>query len=407
MSKRIKNLTFALLFTLCLSFPSVASASEDNLLSIEEASSVAFSFINTVIEMNDTSWNENTCISDYTILHDIDDNVSAYSFELTTLEQNTGYIIIAAHLDTPNLILEYTDSAEPLYYELNVSDESNIVYVGAFGYYEDIGNNQVQDLNNDIIESSSVENTLEESRDIEYIEENTEIIENAQDNIEVFSVSENNEVDSNEIFDEAIITDPVHWANSHYDGPFVNYEWRNIFENHVPFRTTSDFPNYNNHCGPTAITNLIETIGSYKRISSINNKTYLSIFKTVATYGQNNNYFSNRSGSSWNTLNQYIKGSFAQFGVNVTVSSTNNVSYNVVRANINLDRPFYLSLSQHSSYGNHGVVGYAYTRFVSQSTGYYKSFIKIADGWSHSGRYIDLAHISASNSAVLRAVKVN
>ena len=48
-------------------------------------------------------------------------------------------------------------------------------------------------------------------------------------------------------------------------------------------------------------------------------------------------------------------------------------------------------LQGHETYGNHAVICYAYTRLVSTSTNAYKTYMKVADGWYTSPRYIDLA----------------
>ena len=50
-----------------------------------------------------------------------------------------------------------------------------------------------------------------------------------------------------------------------------------------------------------------------------------------------------------------------------------------------------MSLTAHNAYQNHAVVCFAYTRMVSSSTGYYKTYLKIADGLNDEPRYIDLS----------------
>ena len=49
-------------------------------------------------------------------------------------------------------------------------------------------------------------------------------------------------------------------------------------------------------------------------------------------------------------------------------------------------------------YGNHAVMCFVYARLVSQTTGYYKTYLKIADGWSPAqNRYIDLSTAIGNN----------
>lgn len=399
---------FILALMLCLISCVGVSAEDEYFISSEDALAVAEDFISAAAVLDDNVWNENTIISDTVILYDTDGSINAYSFELTTNSQSTGYIVISAFADIPNVILEYADESAPLYEQLNIENEENIVYLGAFDYYELLNNGQLESINNQIVDASSVENNLELSRGEIYLEKNLEILEAAQtEDIFLQAIESGSASNESELHPNIVIAHPIPYANRHYEGPFVNYEYRNVFENHVPFRTTGDYSGYNNHCGPTAITNLIEMIGSYRGIYSINKYSHNEIFRKVANYGIKKGYFSNANGSPWEYESNFVKGAFSLFGVNVTMLTTEEVTYNNVKYYINLDRPFYLTLKGHSSYGNHAVAGYAYTRFVSTTTGYYKSFIKIADGWNSTGRYIDLSHVAANNKGVIRAVKIN
>lgn len=399
-----KKLLLMMTIVLFLIFPSQIFA-EESMLSTDEASSVAYAFISAATEMEDTIWTENTCIANSVDLYDNNNQLTAYCFELTTNEQESGYIVISAHLDSPNLVLEFSDRSDPLYDELDVTSVEDIVYTGALGYYNDLGNGVYEDVYDNTVDADEVVNIVDEALDEDYIDENDEIVDDAMNNEEVYTNDEDIEVDSNS--DGTIIDNSQNYANNNFVGPFVAHEWNNNYENYVTFRTTSDFPGYNNHCGPTAITNLIEMIGDYRNISTITSKSYTTIFAQVANKGIQEGYFSNNSGSSWSTLNSYIDDCFAIYGVNVTVSSDNTVTYNDVKTQINANRPFYLSLHNHSSYGNHGVAGYAYSQFISETTGFPKSFIKIADGWAHHGRYIDMYDITATDSAVLRSIVIN
>ena len=82
----------------------------------------------------------------------------------------------------------------------------------------------------------------------------------------------------------------------------------------------------------------------------------------------------------------------------------NPATYDKIKSEINMQRPFLLNIvGSHSDYANHAVAGYAYTRLKSESTGYYKSFLKVADGLVHSGRYIDIATIQ-SGAATMHCI---
>ena len=65
----------------------------------------------------------------------------------------------------------------------------------------------------------------------------------------------------------------------HYAEHLMDME--NEFENYCNFRTYSDFPEFKSACGPIAITNLMETIGSYNDYPQITNRSYQEIFNLV------------------------------------------------------------------------------------------------------------------------------
>lgn len=343
---------------------------------------IASYFLRDSISLPDISWTANTEISDCEIMYGIDNDVSAYSFELTTDGNDTGYIIISAYPDVPNVILEFSDKSAPVYDLLDLQPGDTIVYTGLLNYYKDSGSELLTTIENEEISLSEVPTPLEATR--------------SASNLPTVSTRSKYPID-----------DPFEWADTYYDGPFVySGDSKNEFEDHCNFRTTSNFSGYDNHCAPTAITNLIEMIGSYKGYSKINNDTYKEIFNNVASYGIKKGYFSNSSGSSWSTLNSFIKGSFNLYGVNVTVSSK-TATFNNIKTELTNHRPFYLTLKDHPEYGNHGVAAYAYTRLQSETTGYYLSFVKIADGWVNYGRYLDISSLDDSDQAELRAIKIN
>lgn len=341
---------------------------------------IASYFLRDSISLPDISWISDTEISACEIMYGIDNDVSAYSFELTTDGNDTGYIIISAYPDVPNVILEFSDKSAPVYDLLDLQSGDTIVYTGLLNYYKDNGSELLTTIESEEISLSDVPTPLEATRSLSNLR----------------SVSTRSKYP---------IDDPYEWADTYYEGPFVyGGDSINEFENHCNFRTTKNFSGYDNHCGPTAITNLIEMIGSYEDYSTINNDTYKEIFENVVNYGIENDYFSNSNGSPWETLNSFIEGSFGLYDVNVTVSSK-TATFSNIKTELTNHRPFYLTLKDHPEYGNHGVAAYAYTRLQSESTGYYLSFVKIADGWENYGRYLDITSLDESDQAELRAIK--
>jgi len=199
-----------------------------------------------------------------------------------------------------------------------------------------------------------------------------------------------------------VITDPFVHAKNVYGGNWTASEWSNPWTSYENFATMGLFSGRENHCGPTAITNIIKTYGN-KYSSTIRNKSNVQVFKHVmdANNVPWNPYFVDgflwRQGTDDARTDAFIRESFSQTA-SVTVStygryicSFNNIKNALTSSN----RLMYIMTKGHAYYGNHAVMGYAYTRLLNNSTGWAKSYIKISDGWSNTGRYIDMADIAS------------
>ncbi len=360
------------------------SAAEGDVIPQNVAEIIASYFLRDAMQLPDISWNASTEISSCEVMYGTDGNVSAYSFELATNTADSGYIVISAYPDVPNVVLEFSDETAPLYDTLDLQSDDTIIYTGLLNYYKDDGSSLLQTVDNRRIEVSEVPTPLEASRSIS--------------NLPITTRS------------KYPIDDPFEWADTYYEGPFVySGESINEFEDYCNFRRTSNFSGYYNNCAPTAITNLIEMLGEYHNYSKITDDTYREIYENVATYGINEGYYVNdkENGTTyWSTLNKYIKGSFDLYDLSATVTSRTATLSNI-KTELTNHRPFYLTLYSHPEYGNHGVAGYAYTRLISETTGYYLSFLKIADGWASHGRYLDITSIDESDQAELRAIRIS
>lgn len=100
-------------------------------------------------------------------------------------------------------------------------------------------------------------------------------------------------------------------------------------------------------------------------------------------------------------MNAYTKEAFALFKANVSVSSS-SVTYANVKNAINAYKPFSISLVNHALYGNHSVAAYAYT-LLENGSGTSLGFVKIADGWYSSARYLPT---SALYNATMHVITV-
>ena len=422
MKKKILSaaLSAVMVFTMSAAFPYAAETasaaavdtSGDSRIPENVAEIIAQRFVQDLSDEDlDMEWTDDTQVGECTVLYDEDGGVSGYSFDLETDGDDSGYVVISAYTDIENQILEYSDVCDPLYERLNPDGDDKVIYTGTLEYFKDTGGSHVMSLDNTMVAKSSLESDFEACRSVSRQRDNlmeVDRILNGGDYVTADSSAEAGGTASDRFDIDGTIDDAVAYANANYAGPFSAYEWNNHLEQYCHYRITGNFPGYDNHCAPTAITNLLEMRGAYEGNSEVTGQSYRTIFSEVADYGIENGYYSQSGGSPHHTLNDYIEGSFDLFGMDVTVTEK-TASYNNVKQEIENSRPFYLSLMQgngtaYTENGGHGVVGYAYTRLQSETTGNYKSFLKVEDGWNISGRYIDLAMTASTSDAVMRAI---
>lgn len=324
--------------------------------------------------MPELSWTLNTTVSEVVPMYDTNGYISAYSCELETDGTPSGYVIVAGYADSTSNILEFSDTAAPVYQLFTrpySASSGKVIYTGALNYYFEDGDT-VKDIYNVSYDIDSVSNGLEELR--------------------------------TGIMPATLIDDPFEYANENYAGPFEHDESNPYFNNICTYWTTSDYPLGEENCGPTAITNLLRMVGEIKNNAYVKSKSDAEIYTDVVSIGTNNGYYDVDEGTYRSSLNQYLRVCFANYGMSSTVSSYTGVTYERAKTEIDNHRPFYISLINHTNYGNHGVAALAYTRLQSSSTGYYKSFVKIADGWLSDGRYLDIADIGSGDS-IMRTIR--
>lgn len=359
----------------------------DMFISLEEAEYIAMRFVADTISAGLSSWDEDTEVTSTATMYDqtAESNITAYCVEL-----NSGYVVISAYIGVENIVLEWSDVALPIYENLDISDGDKIVYVGAFGYYKDSGTNILETLSGTSVEKNQISNRLESARDIRNVPEYV-LSSITQTNISVCSGS--------------VITDPYAHANATYAGPFNYYEHINKWDSSSSPLTLINMSRFNckNHCGPTAITNMLKMYGDRFNISSIKGDTVDELFGSVLWIG-NAKYYFNADISIGDDLvlggtvnawaGAYIKECFKEYGLTATCTKK-TISYSNIKTSLSNDHLLYLMATGHPTYGNHAMACYAYTRLVSSTTGLYKTYLKVADGWSTRPRYVDLATMTS------------
>lgn len=358
-----------------LSFPVGAAntPSTETTESIPEnvAEIIASYFVDDFRTAPDCTWTADTIVSDSVTMYDVDGSISAYSFELTTNGTDAGYVVISAYPDVESVILEFSDSAEPVYNSLSTEPSDAILYTGALNYFKETENGNVLTVDGATISKSSIATPLADSRDASFLPAQAQKLAPR----------------------DAVITDPIAWAKAYYGGNFTAVEWKNAFEDSCRFLRTSQFNtvnsvSYSNHCGPTAIANLIMLVGTYRNYAPVKNANVSNVFSQVAQYGLQKGYYSKASGTPTETSDKYIVGAFALFNISAS-ATTKQVTYSNIKSAINGYNPLHIKVIGNSIYGDHSVMGYAYTRMQNERN-ISANFVKIADGWGSSGRYLPI-----------------
>lgn len=378
-----------------ITIPEVVNGRNINIIPTNVAEILALRFVNANVSSGlSSSWTEDTEVRDVVPMFDEDGVPTAFSIELSTNGMDTGYVVISAYPDVQDYILEYADVAEPLYAELDLEDGDQIVYTSTLTYLKDDGSEILVGLGNEQVDRQDVVNDFQDIRDQEVFESQKTAIAQVlrqQSGVATMSSGGDNGRDIyGAIYDPILYIEAVYGNGEYYDA----YEWKNALESYTEHRIMNSFDSKypNVCCGPTAVTNLIETAGSYRSISAINNKSINTIYSTVENIGLNNGWFYS-GGTYFSSMRSYMVTALSAFGVSVTSGNTytgSTLTYNQIKQDINANRFCIIGVSGHETYGDHFVYPYAYTRFYNSNNDLYKSFVKVADGWSGAGRYIDM-----------------
>lgn len=368
--------------------------SETNLLSKDEATIIAESLISS--DMPNMNWDKDTRISNIVEMYDQDGNLNSYSFEFNKGQESNGYAVISAYTDSSEVILEYSDDMNPVYNELDLKQDEEVVYLGNLNYYKDDGSEKLRTVENELVDKKDVKNDLLDLRSEENIETNNKFIENLKSNLDDIELTDSKSLINNNIITTSrYIDDPYSHANSTFVGPFVLHSYRNDFENYMPYRVQSG-PS----CVPNSITNLIVAIGKFHNWNTIVNKSTSQVYNTVVNIKNENNQPYYNNGVSESDIPNYLKKSFGAFSFNIKKPTPIRASFKNIKNQIDSYRPFLICLRKEQNYGinyGHALAGFAYNRLQSKTTGYFASYLKVADGYAGRGRYLNLGSLDKAS----------
>lgn len=379
----------------------IVNSKLEDAISIDSATAgyIAEFFIDDMIVTDMCSWDDQTDIVDViTMYNDTGTSPTAYTVELTE-----GYVVVSAFADASSLIPEWSDCGEPVYSNL-FDDSDTIVYLGAYQYFSDSNTSTVIDLNGNTVMKSDLINFVEESRDINNL--SVQLLNSCVISPDVMVLNDVNELP---------IEDPYAHARAIYGEEFNPYGWHNEWENY--FNTanntcyySNDFVLYNGYegaCVPICITNIV--LAHMRKYGldfadynlNINNENQL--FNYVVSVGEANGWYDRNEGGVYTLdIPDYCLTVLNSLSIGTNVVGHYVPAFDRIQYDINNGDLLCLSLFNHPVYHDddpqttdeaHLVLCYAYVRIRGTVSGNFKTYLKVADGWYPTPRFIDLSEV--------------
>lgn len=407
MLKKLNLLSFilsvSLVVTLSMSGVQALAASDDSskttVVSISEARNVAINqIVGDMQTTNNTNWKPGVKINKSTALFDLDNNPSAYLFELKDKQGNdNGYIVVSAS-KTENPIIEYSyqgssffniaksvtgTDIEKRHPGKKVKEENfKLYYLGEGIYFDEF---QLDDNTKQAYDISTSEYTpiiiddlkkikLNKSTDNQYFKLWDFLSKNHVKQQQ--GTGGTNPPDDGSTY----ITNP-----SQYESGCTSSSSRDVTGYNLNYSLMSSFGS-GGVCAPTAATNMCRYW--YTRSSKYSNLlgptgwqgTYNSFYSLMGTDPVNGTYD--------NKVAPAYQSYFANVGLSCNAYYYTGTNYGQAIINeVNNDRPSHLMMHNHKLYGNHSVVALGYQQYAY--SGNTSNYIRIADGWITSPtRYV-------------------
>ena len=174
----------------------------------------------------------------------------------------------------------------------------------------------------------------------------------------------------------------------------------NPWDSFETFHTTGQFKDlgrgYQQHCGPTAMTNILCTLDNRYDYPAVHSETPESIFEKAALIGKhrllyiNTNLFGFWGGSNSLMIYFYLKACLRYFKVrNIRVRGSVLASANQAARELEKGRLLVFQVYFHKIYGTHLVVAYGLEHYQAMD-GRIRTYFKLADGWSARPSYLAL-----------------
>lgn len=384
----------------------LADSTTSSIVDIDEAKKIAFAQVVSDMKVNkEKSWQSVVNLNKITTLYDLDNNPSAYLFELTNEDsQPSGYIIVGADKGYAPII-EYSYSGKVFLNEaLEKSKNPKKNRKNSKIYYLKGLNFLVENTYSDGVQNTYDVSTFDESNknfkevkktDFKKISLN-DFDKNAYKNDweNLLNIYSSNPPTSG--------TTPITQTSlANYEKGFTSSRQVNVYRyDSTGYSIVNDFKDPRTACAPTAAVNLFRywyarDNETFKKLYDSNGwkTTYKTLFGYMGTSRSTGGTNPNNIGYS---VYQYCKDKGCPMKDFTTDTS---VSWKDVTSEIvDGGRPFIYSIFGHYFYGNHAVLGIGIQEF-KYSDGSYSNYIRIVDGFTNTNnRYIHFTKGYSSGS---------
>lgn len=389
--KKLIYIIMTFVLTVSLIEPVLAASNETEASSIApyfseaEAADIALIFVMNNIGTGENNWSMDTVVDEVYILYDFDDNVTGYTFKLSTNGLYSGYVTVSANQDTMP-IQEFSFTDEPIFEEKlseetlertdkkNFKDKKNkkdkndktnkIVFNGPLEYYinED---GSFYDLDKNFVVSNQIKNTKRnDERAVAHNKELKEIIADSYMGKEYSGQLEG-----------YALSDHIAYMADRYS----SYTYKRGYS--LTGFTGLDMSKFggDNDCtlvSITAIANWYRSI--YPNIPSSTS----DIYKDVLEIGKKHGYTTS-GGTDPTKIDNIVEDVFKKWGYTVNATNTYLWSFSTFTDQIN--EPNYNPLLFNIAtgyYASHTVTVIGYRDFDVAD------FLMVKDNWSTSTRYI-------------------
>lgn len=341
-----------------------ASAVEQvSYISENEAEAIANRCVQNQIGQIGCRWNDTTRIYETVPFSDPFGNTNSYLFRVITDEELIGYIFVDAFGENPHVqAFEYDcdfmlDSMYEQNHDKKVDKSDEIIYNNGFSFL-----------------------TREETGEYKSVVTD-EILEQTETEIKKEYKEEKEEIAREQAGEVSPLAQVV-YTNKHLDGVYWDDDKNNF--NFVPY-TMIKFVN-ENHCTPTAATNLVYYWGTIKpgghyglwngseRARNPSVSVFCMLYAAMRSEYEIGTYF-----------NQIIPGltAFSRARYDLIAGSgyqedglLNGVTWNFIKNNVDKSYPVLIGTNNDSKYGNHSLLCVGYQECSDGN------YLRVADGWS-------------------------